>query len=281
MLEDVPSISQPYNTQFSTIDDKSIYLYYTICWILPFLLLLLALVIFLSCRPHIHKLLEQHSRGKNFNQLFCTASNWIGFLYFCDYIYVMDLLGDTQAIVIDLECLINIYVSNKSAKYSKATVRIITIIDSSALLCSFINLILVSSSSICNGNKCCWKFITCYSYLFHGLWLCKKYATVKCENLKNKAKESLKAYNEAKLWLLFVSFTAPVVCIGTHSSFVIMAWSSDSTQASSMIIIFIISFLYYFLGFRQFYVMFVTSKCKCVHYKKVCSIVQDKRSIVY
>ena len=55
----------------------------------------------------------------------------------------------------------------------------------------------------------------------------------------NSTIDVVKLHLENKLWLLMTSFIAPIVCIGTHSSFVIMAWSSDSDIASSMTVIFI------------------------------------------
>lgn len=57
------------------------------------------------------------------------------------------------------------------------------------------------------------------------------------------------------------SFMAPIVCLGTHSGFVVMAWVSDSDAAGSMTIFFVLSFVYYYFGFRELYIV-LASRCK-------------------
>ena len=57
-----------------------------------------------------------------------------------------------------------------------------------------------------------------------------------------------------KAWLLLISLIAPFVCIGTHGGFVVMAWTSDPGEASSLAVVFALSFFYYFFGFRQLYI---------------------------
>ena len=66
---------------------------------------------------------------------------------------------------------------------------------------------------------------------------------------------------ENKAWLLLISFLAPLVCIGTHAGFVVMAWASDPGEASSITVVFTLSFFYYFLGFRQLYIRFASCPC--------------------
>ena len=70
-----------------------------------------------------------------------------------------------------------------------------------------------------------------------------------------------KLFMENKLLLLSASFTAPLVCVATHASYVIMAWSSDLNQASSMTVVVILSFFYYFIAFRQLYIILAFGCC--------------------
>ena len=58
-----------------------------------------------------------------------------------------------------------------------------------------------------------------------------------------------------------ISFLAPLVCIGTHGGFVVMAWASDPDEASSLAVVFTLSFIYYFIGFRQFYIRISSFSC--------------------
>ena len=66
---------------------------------------------------------------------------------------------------------------------------------------------------------------------------------------------------ETTAWLLMTSFMAPIVCLGTHSGFVVIAWVSDPDAAGSMTIFFVLSFVYYYFGFRQLYIV-LASRCK-------------------
>lgn len=68
-------------------------------------------------------------------------------------------------------------------------------------------------------------------------------------------------FAENKAWLLMFSLLAPLVCIGTHGGFVVMAWASDPGEASSIAVVFILSFIYYFFGFRQLYIRISSLPC--------------------
>ena len=68
-------------------------------------------------------------------------------------------------------------------------------------------------------------------------------------------------HRENKAWLLTVSLLAPLVCFGTHFTFMMLAWSSDPDSSSSMTIVLTLSFLYYFFGFRQIYI----AVASCLH----------------
>ena len=83
----------------------------------------------------------------------------------------------------------------------------------------------------------------------------------------NKRRENLhetlhnKMFAENKVWLLLISFLAPLACIGTHGGFIVMAWASDPAQASSLAVVFTLSFFYYFFGFRQLYIRISCLSC--------------------
>ncbi len=81
---------------------------------------------------------------------------------------------------------------------------------------------------------------------------------------KLRAKLSKRMFAENKAWLLMVSFLAPLICIGTHGGFVIMAWASDPAEASSLAVVFTLSFFYYYFGFRQLYIRMSCLSC-CKH----------------
>ena len=79
----------------------------------------------------------------------------------------------------------------------------------------------------------------------------------------NKLQEKLnrQMFAENKAWLLLISLIAPFICIGTHGGFVVMAWASDPGEASSLAVVFTLSFFYYFFGFRQLYIRISSIPC--------------------
>ena len=85
------------------------------------------------------------------------------------------------------------------------------------------------------------------------------------DDLRVKLDKRLLAENKA--WLLMLSFLAPLVCIGTHGGFVIMAWASDPAQASSLAVVYTLSFFYYYFGFRQLYIRMSISSFRCCKHK--------------
>lgn len=137
--------------------------------------------------------------------------------------------------------------------FSKVTIAAILTLDGLAIFFSGLNFFVV----LCLTQKCCQDCTRhCFS-CFIFMCFCRKHTYSELED-EVKSKHKHQGY---RLWLLLASFTAPIVCIGTHSSFVLMAWTSDSEQANSMTVIFILSFIYYFLGFRQFYIIFSQGCC--------------------
>ena len=84
-----------------------------------------------------------------------------------------------------------------------------------------------------------------------------------CQKDEDEVQEELnkRMFAENKAWLLLISFLAPLVSIGTHSGFVVMAWASDPDEASSLAVVFTLSFFYYFFGFRQLYVRISSFSC--------------------
>lgn len=82
---------------------------------------------------------------------------------------------------------------------------------------------------------------------------------------------------ESKVWLLLMSLLAPLLYIGTHAGFVLMAWASAPDEASSLAVahVFTISFFYYFIGFQQIYIRISSSSCfrlESVQVKKATAV---------
>ena len=67
------------------------------------------------------------------------------------------------------------------------------------------------------------------------------------------------------------SFMAPITCLGTHLGFIVIAWASDPVAAGSMTIFFVLSFLYYYFGIRQLYIV-LASRCRI---EGKCSTAED------
>ena len=57
------------------------------------------------------------------------------------------------------------------------------------------------------------------------------------------------------LWMLASTCIAPLFCIASHSGYIIVAWVSDTKHAGPVTFAYIISFFYYFVIFRQLYII--------------------------
>ena len=69
------------------------------------------------------------------------------------------------------------------------------------------------------------------------------------------------------VWLVILTCFAPLFCIASDSGYIIVAWVSDTQHAGPATFFYIISFLYYFIIFRQLYK--VSSKyCSKLHKAK-------------
>ena len=173
-----------------------------------------------------------------------------GFVLICDgftlyQVYVND----------DLKLLDDIYGINEYT-FSKVTIGAILTVDGLAVLFSGLNFFVVLCLAQKHCQGCTHRCFSCFIFMC----FCRKH---KMSHSKDEV-DSERKHQEYILWLLLASFIAPIVCVGTHSSFVIMAWTSDYEQANSMTVVFILSFTYYFLGFRQLYIIFAQGCCvKC------------------
>ena len=78
------------------------------------------------------------------------------------------------------------------------------------------------------------------------------YIALACINalLHFRCHKCLKLQN---VWLVILMCFAPLFCIVSHSGYIIVAWLSDTQHGGPAIFFYIISFLYYFIIFRQLY----------------------------
>ncbi len=62
---------------------------------------------------------------------------------------------------------------------------------------------------------------------------------------------------EQSIWLLLGTLVAPIVCIGTHFGYILIAWLSLPLHAGAIFLAYILFFVYYFFTFRQLYLLIV------------------------
>ena len=243
-------------------DKLSFHLFSGFCLLIPIGLLLLFFILIYTCRPKIHHLFVYTSPESSINQNY--AAMILTGIAFSVYVLICDGLAVKSAL--DYVEENDIYQSDR-----KPYIIAIFAIDIVSVLIALINIFVLA----CNKRRT--KFMMYYACCFFRVCFCRRLKYHKIQGIdqynytssksnenkteKERNRHENKLHHEKKLWLLMISFVAPLVCIGTHANFVIMAWSSDPDQASAMTMIFIISFIYYFLGFRQVYVMLTSGPC--------------------
>jgi hypothetical protein len=191
------------------------------------------------------------------------------------------------------------YEAESVHKWTIASISFITIFDTLAILISLANiciLLFLDSKHRNNSEKCItWESVCIWCFFCCCLWkilkrrkrddgkydiefepLLKLSAQPGEEDQRKTLKEDLQS--ETITWLLMTSFVAPITCLGTHSGFIVMAWASDPVAAGSMTIFFVLSFVYYYFGIRQLYIVLASrcrkeDTCKCT---MSCNIAEDE-----
>ena len=111
--------------------------------------------------------------------------------------------------------------TNHSNFVSLSFVKVTTVLDTGIVLFVYIIVLYLSCFICCKGKycckeKCCWKL-------------------------------------DSTLWIVATICIAPLFCIFSHSQYIIMAWVSDHQHPGPVTYLYIISFFYYFISFRQLY----------------------------
>ena len=258
VIDDDLSISIRYecDTIKSWKFSKAFHLFSVFCLLLPFGLLLLFMILVHTCRPKIHHLFVNTSPESSLNQNY--AALVLTGMVFSFYVLVCDIFA--------VDCAWN-SVDESDVNHSERPcyVILILVIDSLSTLIAVLNILFLACNKqrskhmmyyiCCFVRICFWRRLQYYKIDGIDRYNYTSLKSNSDKSVKERNQHENKLHQEKKLWLLLISFAAPLACIGTHASFVLMAWSSDSDQASSMTMVFILSFIYYFLGFRQVYIM--------------------------
>ena len=239
-----------------------------------------------SCRPRIRSIFGSPFRRSGVNQnyaaLILTGMVFGAFVLICDA-YALVNAFEVNSDLNELDHYEPIKIHN----LTKFCVLTVAIIDFGAFIISVLIFIFLCCNTCCGRKCCCDNCFVCGLWCFFTMCCCKlldcgfraqnmlDYSIIP-QGVEAHVEIKRKINKENKQWLLLVSFLAPVVCIGTHSAPVIMAWSSDTDNASSMTMVFLLSFFYYFFGFRQLYILFAS--CPII---RNCAIGDDKCCAVY
>ena len=282
-LDEISSTSIRYSHQ--TVCSKNIkyeafYVFHIFCWLLPFIFYFLTSLVIQSCRPRIRQILGPSTPRNSVNQNY-TALVLIGLIF---SIYALVLDGFAIKAVIKDETL-KMYEEKGVVNLTIVSIVIIFFLDFIAIIISFVNIFIL----LCVDSECCEKYISrgCKSNCKHCCILCFfcccLWKILKCqknnccmiefedETQPGKRSSVQDLESETTTWLLMTSFMAPITCLGTHSGFIVIAWASDPVAAGSMTIFFVLSFVYYYFGIRQLYIVLVS---RCRKEDKCCTCVK-------
>ena len=288
-LDEVSSSSIPiYNNNHDKscnklFDPAAFYVFHILCWLLPIAFYLFVLLIIQSCRPKIRHMLDPPTAPGSSNNPNYAAFILVG-LIFSTYVIVCDCFA-IKTIADDSELnSLDKYEDSAVRNFTKSSIIVIFVVDIIFSFISLMNIFTLFSINSCNCCKpgdgktcsCCQSCCIC-CFFFWVLW-----RILDCQKKKNNYIQLTSQVEEAQddntlkditsettAWLLMTSFVAPIVCLGTHSGFVLIAWASDPNAAGSMTIFFVLSFLYYFFGFRQLYIVLASRRQGKA--KKFCS----------
>ena len=273
-LDEVSSSSIPVYNKYDKscknelFDPAAFYVFHILCWVLPIAFYLFISLIIQSCRPKIRHMLDpptpRSSNNHNFAAFILVGLIFSTYVIICDALVIIIIAGDSE-----LNSLKK-YEESIVHKFTKASIIVIVIFDILFSCISLINIFILFCIDIstCKCCKTCNEYsqrrhIFCFFLAF--LWRILDHQQRDNNYIElTPLTERTQSYNanilkditsETRTWLLMISFVAPIVCLGTHSGFVLIAWASDPVAAGSMTIFFVLSFLYYFFGFRQLYIV--------------------------
>ena len=259
-LDEISSTSIRYTQECSNnINQAAFGVFHLFCLFLPIAFYFLTSLILQSCWPRIRKILGPSTPRNSVNQNY-TALVLIG-LIFSLYTLVLDVFA-LKAVANDHT--LRRYEKESVHQWTTASISFITIFDSFATLLSFINIFLLTYL-----NKKC---IACKSNCIIVFFFCCLWKRLKCEKsasgnvilelydledvthqpLLGESQKKQDLESETITWLLMISFMAQITCLGTHSGFIVIAWTSDPAAAGSMTIFFVLSFVYYYFGIILF-----------------------------
>ena len=243
---------------------------------LPFVLYILVWIIILSCRPRVRGLLAPSSISKN-----NTSQNYAA-------VILTGIVFSTYVVICDCFAIYNTFIDDVLDRYEEEGIHTLTIGSIITIAVLDISAFIVSCGVILHWSciescTCCHKrfyrenYFACGIRCFFAACLCRR-VNVKIDTegdaqyiqMQNPAANddiNKTIHVENKAWLLTASLLAPLVCFGTHVTFMMLAWSSDPDSSSSMTIVLTLSFLYYFFGFRQIYI----AVASCLHKNHGCS----------
>jgi hypothetical protein len=284
-LDEVSSSSIPIYDKYDKscknelFDPAAFYVFHILCLILPIAFYLFVSLIVQSCRPKIRHMLDPPTAIGSSSYPNYAAFILVG-LIFSIYVVVCDILAIVSTFTGELNSL-DKYETSAVHVFTTISIIVISVFDIIFCFVSLMNIFILFCIDICKPNedpqsdkKCCCQSCCICCFFFCVLWrildcqqkkinyrILKPLASSEIENGDDNNTLRKDITSETTAWLLMTSFLAPVVCLGTHSGFVLVAWASDPVAAGSMTIIFVLSFLYYFFGFRQLYIV-LASRCQ-------------------
>ena len=275
-LDEVSSISiQIHNESCSNniFDPAVFHVFHAFCLFLPFAIYLFVSLIIQSCRPKIRHMLDlptpRNSNNPNYAALVLVGLIFSAYVVACDIFVITRISGNDELNPLDK------YEEQKVHNFTKDIIIAICTLDFIAFLISLMNIAVLFCLAIditycekfndCCKNCCIFFFFLCCLWKILDCWKQNRnYIALKSKTEREIDDIASKTIiSETTAWLLMISFVAPLVCLGTHSGFVLIAWASDPSAAGSMTIFFVLSFLYYYFGFRQLYIV-IASRCQDV-----------------
>lgn len=181
-------------------------------------------------------------------------------LIFTVFVLIMDICAVTFTAIEHHE-----YAKHDSIdkEYSLLFVILTAILDAIPTLFSLVVLSylrMLACPCECTKNISCLE--SCFeSFLYPIFGIIVETETKRTEEEKKRWKEFKN--NEFVLWIVAGLCVAPLFCIASHSGYIIIGWVSNVEHATSILFMYIFSFLYYFIIFRQLHLVFLGSDPTC------------------
>ena len=233
-----------------------VFFFFFLMLFVPFIFITTSLVVTRSCKESISIVATKKSSHQNLVAVVLTG------IFMTYFILACDIAAVAHAYQPSLDTFNETHNLSESFNYISTISLLVFDVFSSSIFIGLPMLYVcinnMTQDSIFDNDKCRHKCCDndkckkCYMDCYRTIYTWPMYILLGFTNQDEYwTKEKLDNYR--LVWIVVSSLAAPLFCVGSHAGFILVAWLTDTSQASSIGLLSMAVLFYMFLMFRQCY----------------------------